>query len=295
MIVVKDVLNVLVHISKGRCIKSYKDFTYSKNDYVVTKTSGIPGKSVTEVPELIFGDPMMKVKKIAVVMTLTESAIELAALTNVNVIIAHHPICEGNISGGVPLKSYLNLYNIAVFELHEAFHGLHPGIPWLHGYNVITSFFNYRGITGNIAYVGRVFDEIKTLGDIIKRLETFMDTKSELCALNKQSRSDVCMEQCYISTDIGAKILNGNMESPVKNILHIFPHTGFNENDLEKIANDFSDIDTVLVSISHVYEGNALLEKSRRLGLNFICGNSNTMKIYENGLPLSYALKKVYT
>ena len=104
MILVKYVLNALDEITKGRCIMTPIDFAYN-NPYVATKSSGIPGKAITETPGLIYGNPLMKVKKIA-------------------------DACN---SGGVLLKDYLNLYDIAVFELHEALHGLHPGIPWIHG------------------------------------------------------------------------------------------------------------------------------------------------------------------
>lgn len=292
MILVRDVLNMLNHISKGKLVNSYEDFKFSKDSYAVEKSSVIDDESAEEMSGLIYGDPMMEVKKIAVVMTLTESAIELAAFTHVNVIIVHHPINEGDRQGSISYKNYLSLYNIAVFELHEAFHGLHPGIPWLHGYNVVNSFFNYRGITGNTAYIGRTFDNINTLGDILKRLEKFMDVRNENSPINEDIESDECRNLCYVSTDIGDKILNGNINSPVKNLLHIFPHTGFNDEDLEKVFIEFPYIDTVLVSISHIYEGNPLLDKSRELGLNFICGNSRTMEVYENGLPISYALKK---
>ncbi len=63
-------------------------------------------------------------------MTMTEGSIELAGATGVDAIVAHHPIAEAANSGGVILKNYLDLYNVAAFELHEAFHGLHPGIPF---------------------------------------------------------------------------------------------------------------------------------------------------------------------
>ncbi|MCL2442469.1 MAG: Nif3-like dinuclear metal center hexameric protein, partial [Treponema sp.] len=78
------------------------------NPFVVTKSSDIPGKAVTELLGLIWGDSEMKVKNIAVIMTLNESAIELAAATGVNVIVAHHPIADASNSGGVLLKFYLN-------------------------------------------------------------------------------------------------------------------------------------------------------------------------------------------
>lgn len=142
MVLVKDILNTLDKLSKGRCIKYINDYVYENNQYVVTKSSGIPGKAITEMSGLVCGDLNMEAKKVAVIMTLTESVIELAKETGVNVIIAHHPVAEAGNSRGVPLKSYLNLYNIAVFELHEAFHGLHDGIPLINGYKIKKSFIN---------------------------------------------------------------------------------------------------------------------------------------------------------
>lgn len=79
----------------------------------------------------------MEVNKIAVMMAMTECAIELAAATGVDAMVTYHPIADAASSGGVLLKTYLDTYNLAAFELHEAFHGLHPGIPWLHGHKPI--------------------------------------------------------------------------------------------------------------------------------------------------------------
>ncbi|WP_186304272.1 Nif3-like dinuclear metal center hexameric protein, partial [Staphylococcus epidermidis] len=104
--------------------------------FVIKKSSNLPGKEIIETPGLVYGDRNREVKKIAVTMTMTEGSIELAGATGVDAIVAHHPIAEAANSGGVTLKNYLDLYNISAFELHEAFHGLHPGIPFLHGHEV---------------------------------------------------------------------------------------------------------------------------------------------------------------
>lgn len=289
--IVKDVFNALNTLCKDRCLKEYNDFSSNKNPYVVTKSSNIPGKAITELPGLVCGDPNMEVKKIAVIMTLTESVIELAAVTDVNVIIAHHPVGDGCNCGGVLLKNYLNLYNIALFELHEAFHGLHPGIPLLHGYNIITSSTNYGGIQGNICYIGKPFKSVKTLGDILHRLDNFFDFKNEqhcLCTKDLYNNSRNIYD---ISSSIKGEILIGNKNSPIRKLLHIFPHTGFTTTHLETVVSKNPDIDTLLASISRVYPGNPLIEKAKELNLNLICGNSHTMEIYENGLPLAFALK----
>lgn len=76
---VKDVLQALDDLTGGRCVKDPTDWSSGKNHFVVTKTSNIPGKSCTEIPGLVWGDPEMEVRKIAVCMTVTESVIELAA------------------------------------------------------------------------------------------------------------------------------------------------------------------------------------------------------------------------
>ena len=81
---VKDVLQALDDLTNGRCLKTPGDWASGKNPWVVTKSSNIPGKAVVEMPGLIWGDPEMEVKKIAVMMTMTESAIELAAATGVD-------------------------------------------------------------------------------------------------------------------------------------------------------------------------------------------------------------------
>lgn len=67
-------------------------------------------------------------------MTLTESVIELASAMNLDLIVVHHPVADAASSGGVPFSDYLPLYNLALIEMHEAFHGLHPGMTLLHGH-----------------------------------------------------------------------------------------------------------------------------------------------------------------
>lgn len=290
-LLVKDVLTALDDLTKGRCITSTDDCATGKNKFVLTKSSGIPGKAVTETPGLVCGDPEMEVKKIAVMMTLTESAIELAAATGVNVIVTHHPVADACNSGGVLLKTYLGLYHIAVFEAHEAFHGLHPGIPWLHGHMPIYSNIAYGGIPGNIVYVGEVLPEIHTIGDIIHRLDSFMDLDTEdniLQAVRKYRRCPVVEET---SMAVRGRIMVGKEDSPVKKLVHIFPHTGILPEHIREIVKENPDVDTILASISRVYEGHPLLDVAEELGLNFICGNSHAMEIYENGIPMAAALR----
>ena len=289
---VKDVLQALDKLSRGRCVMNQEDLVEGNNPHVVTKTSNIYGKAVIETPGLVWGNLEMVAKKIAVTMTLTESAIELAAATGVNVIVAHHPIADAANSGGVLLKYYLDLYGIAVFELHEAFHGLHPGIPFLHGHKPLFCDANYGGITGNIVYVGETLAEVKTVGEMVDRLNQFMniDTEEQMLATERNIRK--CEDISETVTSTGCKILLGNCDRPMKKVIHMFPHTGFNANHLESLMAKYPDVDTLLATISRVYPGNELILKAEWFGLNFICGNSHVSEIYENGLPLAYAIRQ---
>ena len=68
---VKDVLKALDVLTGGRCVTDRGSWSHSNNRFVVTKTSDVPGKAITEMPGLVWGDPEMEVKKIAVMMTLS--------------------------------------------------------------------------------------------------------------------------------------------------------------------------------------------------------------------------------
>lgn len=284
---VKDVLLALDDLTSGRCLKDIND----ENLFSMTKDSTIFGKKICERPGLVWGNPEMKVNKIAVMMTMTESAIELAAATGVNAIVAHHPLADAASSGGVLLKTYLDIYNLAAFELHEAFHGLHPGIPWLHGHSPIFTHISYGDIHGNIVYVGDVLDKIETIGDMFDRLDKFMnyETDKKMLELERDIRNSPSMEEACIAAR--RKIIIGSLDSKMKQIIHIFPHTGFTAEHLEEIYKEYPDVDTVLMTISRVYEGNELIAKCRELGLNLICGNSHALEIYENGIPMAHAIK----
>ncbi|GLI50588.1 MULTISPECIES: Nif3-like dinuclear metal center hexameric protein [Tepidanaerobacter] len=288
---VRELIGVLDDITGGRVITDLDDVSTGKNPFVVIKSSNIPGKAVMETPGLVYGNPDAEIKKVAVAMTLTEGGIELAGATGVNVIIAHHPIADAANSGGVTLKSYLDLYNISVFELHEAFHGLHPGISYIHGHKPFHSDIRYGGIPGNIMYVGKTLDEVKTLGDILDRLNKMMDMDKENQVMGSERIHFNCADMKDSATSVLGEILLGTKDSPVNTVLHIFPHTGFTAEHLEKAKSEYPEIDTVLATISRVKADSALVAKAKELGLNFICGNSHALEIFENGLPLAYALR----
>ncbi len=288
---VKELIKVLDNITGGRVVKDLNDVFTGKNPFVVMKSSNIPGKAVMETPGLVYGNPEAEIKKVAVTMTLTEGNIELAGATGVDVIVAHHPIADAANSGGVTLSCYLDLYNISVFELHEAFHGLHPGISYIHGHKPFYTDIRYGGIPGNIMYVGKTLDEIKTLGDILNRLNKMMDMDKEHQVMGTERIHFNCSEIKDSATAVQGEILLGTKDTPVNTILHIFPHTGFTAEHLEKAKSEHPEIDTVLATISRVKMDSDLVYKAKELGLNFICGNSHALEVFENGLPLAYALR----
>lgn len=289
MTTLQNVVEELNHLTGGRVLL-HREQSGSQHPFVILKSSGIVGKEVLETPGLVYGDPQRPVKKIAVAMTLSEQDIELAAATGVDAIVAHHPIADGASSGGVTLRNYLDLYNIAVLELHEAFHGLHPGIPYLHGHRVHHANIHFGGKEGNVLYAGRTLPEVHVLGDILDRLDSFMGLeKDEMLLKTEQALrgSSSLMETSQVTK---GRIVLGTKDSPAEHILHIFPHTGFTPEDLRQAKTQFPESDTVLASISRVPNHHALVQEARRLGLNFIIGNCHVLEIFENGLPLAYAL-----
>jgi hypothetical protein len=289
----RDVVAALNTITGGRLPKDKEDMFSSGNPFVVMKSSNLPGKGVMETPGLVFGSPDHEIKKLAVLMTMTESDIELAGATGVDAIVAHHPMADACNSGGVLIRTYLGLYNIAAFELHEAFHGLHPGISYLHGHAAYRVEIAYGGIPGNVLYIGKALDDVKTLGDILDRIRDYMgvETEERFLKQEREVRKSSAIEETSVAAD--GRILLGSRDSKVEHILHIFPHTAFTPEHLENAVRENPEIDTLLASISRVKPGHALVAKAKELGLNFILGNSHALEIYENGLPLAVAIQKL--
>ncbi|WP_018132757.1 Nif3-like dinuclear metal center hexameric protein [Effusibacillus pohliae] len=287
---VSSVLEALNIITRGRVVMNWREISENSNPYVVTKTSHIPGKSVIEIPGLVFGNMEKTITKLGVVMTMTESVIELASAMGIELLVVHHPVAEAANSGGVPFTNYLPLYDIAIIELHEAFHGLHPGITFIHGHRVQKTDTCFGGIHGNVLHVGKALDEIKTAGDIIRRLDHFIGRNIERALLlsEREVRSADCIEETTVANS--ALLLNGDLDSPVKNILHFFPHTGFNTEHLYHALSLYPETDTLIASISRVRSTHPLVQEAKRLGLTFIVGNPHSVEILENGMPLAYAL-----
>jgi hypothetical protein len=290
---VRNVLEALDQLTGGRVMKSLADISNGNHPFVIMKSSNLPGKNIIETPGLVYGNLEQEVKKIAVTMTMTEGSIELGGATGVDAIIAHHPIAEAANSGGVTLKNYLDLYNIAAFELHEAFHGLHPGISFLHGHQVYRTEISYGGNHGNVLFVGKTFEDVHTLGDMLERLDQYMGLteEQELLFMEKEIRGANSTNETSLVTK--GRILIGDEDSPVQSVLHIFPHTGFSQDNLRQAVKEHPEADTVLASISRVYDGHPLIATAKELGLNFIVGNCHVLEILENGLPLAYALRSL--
>ncbi len=288
---VMDVIEALDRITGGRVVKGTGYVNRCDSPFVVTKSSNIPGKAITETPGLVFGDPDAMVTKLAVSMTLTESQLELCCALGIDAVVCHHPVADAANSGGVPLKSYLSLYGISVFELHEAFHGLHPGLPYIHGHKAFRVDIAYGGIPGNIVNVGKALPEIRTVGDIVRRLRDFSGIEEELAILEteRKVRHSAGIQETNACT--GPIILSGSGETPVGTVLHIFPHTGFTVKHLEQALSEHPDIDTIVASISRVRPDHPLVSAARERGLAFVCGNTHAMEIFENGLPLAFALQ----
>ncbi|PTX64656.1 NIF3 (NGG1p interacting factor 3) protein [Melghirimyces profundicolus] len=283
MATVNDVLRALDYLTEGRVLGS------QSRNFIVWKNSGIKGKNILEKPGLVFGESDRVINKLAVTMTMSEHDIELAAATGVDAIVAHHPVADATSSGGVTLKNYLTLYGLAVFELHEAFHGLHPGIPFLHGHQAYYSNLNYGGKEGNVLFAGTTLPEVKNLGDVLQRLSSFMDLTQQVQA-ERDIQGNTSIDTITVKQ---GEILLGNKNSEVKNVLHIFPHTGFSVDDLQHAFMEFPESDTVIASISRVQADSPLVKESNKLGLNFVIGNNHISEIFENGLPLAFALDKL--
>jgi hypothetical protein len=288
---IHDVMQALNVITKGRMVMDWNEIAKGSNPFVLTKTSNIPGKSVIEIPGLVFGDMNAPVKKIGVAMTMTECGIELASGMGLDLLVVHHPVADAANSGGVPFAQYLPLYNLSVIELHEAFHGLHPGLAYLHGHQKLKTDTSFGGIHGNVLHKGIALEEIKTAGDILKRLDRYIGRQIESTLLKSEQdiRSTDFLEEATLANP--AEILNGNQDTPIKHILHFFPHSGFTVEHLHQALDLYPETDTIIASISRVRENHPLVMEAKRLGLTFIIGNPHSVEILENGLPLAYALE----
>jgi hypothetical protein len=286
-----EVVEALDRITRGRVLQPGVHPDPDLHPFVVEKSSRLPGKAILETPGLVVGDAEKPIASLGIGMTLTESMIELAGSIGLDAILVHHPVADAANSGGVPLRPYLELYNLALFELHEAFHGLHPGIAYLHGHQVVESDINFAEIPGNIIFYGQALPEIKTAQQIILRLNAFMNLQVEKKMLAAESKIRKVTDIRETMLSARPKIMHGEADAPVKHVLHIFPHTGFTPQHLDMAIERYPQTDTIVVSISRILPQSDLLSAIRGKGLTLIVGSSHAQEIYENGLPLAYALQ----
>lgn len=288
---VGQVLEALNRISKGRMVMNWNEVASGTNPYVVMKTSNIPGKSVMEIPGIVFGDARKPVSRIGVGMTLTESMIELASGMKLDLLVVHHPVADAASSGGVPFADYLPLYDLALIEIHEAFHGLHPGLTFLHGHHKLKTDIAFCGVPGNVLHKGIALDEVETAGDILDHIEAWMgrETDAGLLDAERAIRGEPGLQEATLANP--AMLLSGTRDNPAKHILHFFPHTGFSMDHLDAALRMYPETDTIIVSISRVREDHPFVGYARERGLNFLVGNPHSVEIMENGLPLAYALE----
>src|SRR5690606_7828275 len=65
---VADLVRAVDAVTGGRLLHDLSE----RNPWTISKTSGIPGKDVLELPGLLVGDPAAPVRHVALAMTLTE-------------------------------------------------------------------------------------------------------------------------------------------------------------------------------------------------------------------------------
>lgn len=265
------------------------------NPWLVTKSSGLDGKSVLETPGLVLGRPEAPVRKMAVAMTLTEHDIELARAIGVDLIVAHHPVADAASSGGVSLVDYLQPYGLGVIECHEAFHGLHPGIGFLHGHTPIHHDGAFGGTHGKVVMIGKPMAGVATLGDVLQRLRRFLARDLDESVLAGERSLRGIPEARDSVTTPGLRILHGTPETPLGDlVIHAFPHTGFNVADLEELLARHPSAGTLILSISGATPEDDYVQLAAGRGLSVIVGSSHATEILENGLPLANALDRVF-
>lgn len=288
---IRDVVNALDELTGGRLSAP----TGPDNPWQVTKSSGLVGKSVLETPGLVLGEPNAPVQRLAVAMTMTEQDIELARAIGVDVIVAHHPVADAASSGGVSLIDYLVPYELGVIECHEAFHGLHPGIGYLHGHTPIHHDGSFGGAHGKVVMVGRPLAGVATLGDVLDRLRTMLGRERDESVLDgeRNARGVPAMPDSVNAP--GLQILHGSPTTPLGElVIHAFPHTGFTADDLDELLDRHPSAGTLILSISGASQHDDYVRRAASRGLGVMVGSSHATEILENGLPLATALDRMF-
>jgi hypothetical protein len=287
---VGDLVRAIDAITGGRLLKDPSQ----RNPWTISKTSGIPGKDVLELPGLLVGDPATTVRHVALAMTMTEHDIELAGALGVDALVVHHTIADAASSGGVPLATYLGLYGLSVIECHEALHGLHPGIATLHGHQPYVIDDAFAGVPGMVVMVGRPVAGVVTLGDVLDRLDRLMGRAEDEALLAAERRVRGVPDLPDSVTAPAPRIMLGTPTDPLGDaVLHAFPHTGFRSWHLHQAVEKHPEISTLVLSISRIRPDDDLLATAADLGLRVLLGNSHPYEILENGLPLGFALQSL--
>lgn len=289
----KDLLVALDAICQGRVVLGPGDLQNAFNPDVVSRTSHIPGKAVTELPGLIVGAVDRELGSIGLAMSMTENVIELAGAMGLDALVVHHPVADAASSGGVLIRDYLGLYDLSLFELHEAFHGTHPGAAYLHGFEATTIHTGYRGNPGVNVYVGDTLAGVDRVRDLLARQREFLSSEVEdrMLAAERKIRDDPKLEETLVST--APELLAGDPESPVTRVAQFAPHSGFNARLLELLLEEDPQIDTLIAAKGRLRPANPIVQKGRELGLSVLNGNSHGLEIYENWMPLTAALRRM--
>ena len=295
---IRDVVNALDELTGGRLSAP----TGPDNPWQVTKSSGLVGKSVLETPGLVLGEPNAPVQRLAVAMTMTEQDIELARAIGVDVIVAHHPVADAASSGGVSLVDYLVPYELGVIECHEAFHGLHPGIGYLHGHTPIHHDGSFGGAHGKVVMVGRPLaaraKPSQPSASHVRRATSSIDfapcsaanatslswTASAMPGASQQCLTQSMLPACRSST--AARPPHSVSSSSMR-----FPTPGSRRTTSTSC---WIVIPAPAPSSSASAVPASMMTTSASRGLGVMVGSSHATEILENGLPLATALDRMF-
>lgn len=139
--------------------------------------------------------------------------------------------------------------------------------------------------------VGRPLSEVRTLGDILARLEALLGRSLDRRILGAEAAARGYPDLVDSATAPGVQILVGAADAPIGDaILHAFPHTGFGPDQLDRALREHPDVGTLLLSISGVGARSDIVARGAERGLNVVVGSLHASEIVENGLPLGFAL-----
>ncbi|MBI2875175.1 MAG: Nif3-like dinuclear metal center hexameric protein [Firmicutes bacterium] len=287
-----DLVETLQRLAPGRVPGVGETPDPEKHPWVVWKSSGIPGKAVMEIPGLVYGDPKKPIRRLGIGLTLTEGILELAGHQGLDAVLVHHPVADAASSGGVLLKDYCELYNLAILELHEAFHGIHAGRAILYGLKMLAWKDNYGGLTtpGFSVRICEPSEPGMTLGDLVRRTSEFFEQEHEIGMLEHE-KERFGYRKIDGAAMFSGRILHGTPDRKITKLLHCSPYSGLAPDHLELAVKEYPDLDTVFLTFSLLSPEHYLVEAARRLDLAVVIGSCHEWEIYENCLPLAQAIK----